>query len=121
MDIVLGSPSIRAGLWVGLTERQSEPDFWSRVLVSFFDETNGLLGSVEIYDYTFGFAGWDVGPPGHSARIKRILVQDIATNNRVVAIDNLMWELRPVPEPGTLALLGLGLTGLFLTRRHKAD
>jgi hypothetical protein len=119
MDIILGSPSIRAGLWVGLTERQSEPQFWSRALVSFFDESDAILGSIEIYDYTFGFAGWDVGPPGHKARIKRISIADIASNNRVVAIDNLMWELRPVPEPGSLTLLVLGLIGLGVCRRRS--
>ncbi len=40
-----------------------------------------------------------------------------------VGIDNIVFNVRSaaaVPEPGTLALLGLGLAGLGFTRRRKA-
>lgn len=33
---------------------------------------------------------------------------------------NITWAVRDVPEPGTLALLGCGLLGVFATRRRRA-
>jgi len=35
-------------------------------------------------------------------------------------IDNLVWRSVSVPEPGTLALLGIGLLGMGAVRRRKA-
>ncbi len=97
LKIILGTPAIRAGLWVGLTERRNEPSRWSAALVHFFDEAGAPLGSVEVYGHTFGFAGWEISPGRPAKRIAKIWIQDIADNGRVLAIDNLMWE--PPPEP----------------------
>jgi hypothetical protein len=95
MYIILGEPAIRAGVWVGLTERLSEPQFWSSANVSFFDETGVLLGVIFVTGPGFRFAGWEVDR-SHRRRIARIEIEDVAENNRVVVIDNVMWESRPV-------------------------
>ncbi len=48
---------------------------------------------------------------------------EIRTNGRAVEIDNIVTGLTSrsdVPEPGSLALLGLGLAGLAVAQRRKA-
>jgi hypothetical protein len=44
----------------------------------------------------------------------------ITSGTEFFQIDNLQFELARAPEPGTLALFGLGLAGLVLSRRRKA-
>ena len=52
--------------------------------------------------------GFVVGPSGD--------VQESDVMSHV----NPWWTFRAIPEPGTLALLGLGLAGLGLSRRRLA-
>ena len=42
----------------------------------------------------------------------------IISGNDPIGIDNLSFSTATVPEPGSILLLGLGLVGLFATKRH---
>jgi len=89
--------------------------------VSFFDTGLSLLGTVTIGPFANsvanGFAGWE--DAGGISRLQ--IIETSGENNRVGGLDNIRFEnVNAVPEPGTLALFGLGLAGLGVARRRKA-
>jgi hypothetical protein len=90
----------------------------STYTVSFFNGAD-LLGTLTKVVDGSAFAGWE-----NAGGISRIEIKELNGDNFMVGgFNDIRMEAsaaNAVPEPGSLALLGLGLAGFALSRRRKA-
>jgi hypothetical protein len=73
----------------------------------FVEDVIVLLNRDEIINQQISFSG---------ATINRALFR-FSTNRQVESVDNI--EFTPVPEPATVALLGIGIVGILLWARRR--
>lgn len=112
IDVVLGSAAHRVGALIGGSTTTYAG------FVEFFDAADMLIGSVN-YGNNAGlvFVGWE----DLTAGIGRARFHDTASNGRIVHMDDFRFEqVGRLPVPSTLALLGLGLVALGVSRRLRA-
>jgi hypothetical protein len=83
--------------------------------VSVFDAANMLLGSTNV-SVPSGGSGF-FGVISDTDVITRVSVNNTSAFD---VIDDVAFGTASIPEPGTLALFGLGLAGLGFARRRKA-
>lgn len=110
--------SIRANVYVGLTGNPGFADAFAEAIVEIFDDTFAFVDIYETLSASLatGVTNQKLDPSGTF----RITVADGSFSNLSVFVDTYGGATYYVPEPGSIWLIGSGLTLLAFRRRAAA-
>ncbi len=119
MRIDFASPVAGVGAFMNYSVKRDGSPTFDPAVIAVYDSSNKLL---ESYTLAFGPFGQTVKNNGQFHGFLRGLadISYMTLAGSFIGAANLEVVRNSVPEPGTLALLGLGLAGLGLSRRRKA-
>jgi PEP-CTERM motif len=86
-----------------------------------YDAANQLLGSSTTFGPSLGVGYYEVVSVAYDGIASVRMFQASGASGDGIVLDNLSYSVGAVPEPGTYALMALGLAGMaFVARRRKA-
>lgn len=105
-------------MWNGTSGISASPNGFSLETSMFSDfSVSSMVGNFIGHQSNYGATVYDL--TDSTARYVRLTINGNFGNSCCTGVGDLAFDVNGVPEPGNLALLGIGIAGLAYSRRKK--